>query len=1306
MIAQPGSHFNLGPVGDILKKPCPDHDPLLQFIFQNTGFSEDELPPSPQDNLIGQITNERKFIGLSNSGEGFEYCSSDHEILLVDASSNAQTPGLGRVPDTDWVDTGLLREWMGECLAEHSDMCDNLLKLPHISPAWLIDTIGNCLVAGDGGHDYIALSYRWGSAVHLQNKLSILDPLQHPGALGQTEFGDLIAPTVKHAMGLTRIMGERYLWVDALCIVQDDNEETRSQLQLMGAIYASAKLTIVALDGDASDGIPGLEGISPPRKLAHVRFPPGESNQLLVRQNPVLSSYLGKCSPYFTRAWTFQEYCLSKRRLIIGNKQFHWMCSCTACHEDIHGADVESQDLESFQFPQILSGEPDFADLNMPLAEYNNRNLTFPEDALAGISGFLAIMSRSFEGGFIYGLAEMCFDSALMWTTGFGPPHMGMQRRIDSGKNHSILEGSKLPSWSWLGWKGNGLAFDQEYTGEFYDTRFITKPITQWYSQETPTSSMKRAICPTLLDYDKDSREDRLEDLLTKGWTREEFDPARHLKTESWRKPILMLGEYVYKHPSLSGRLFWSPLPMKDARGDSGMSSPPQHPFLSCNTKRGRFNAKQSVSEQPFTNDDYVIGTVSVLGKDQEPCGYLQIQCEEYAAEFAAADSDETRTLELVAICFRRLPGRTEASIVKDNVIRQPQFKEIMLSKKVMPRSTNLNNLNTENANNETSYTPSSTLGKLSTDQVGVRKALSPTIDSNYKCIDYSNERGEGSQTHLDKHWLFNNHVESSDGGFTPRALSPIDSNTSTTPVARSYTPSSLNHAITYDAAEAWSGFGRHDVVSSWLQSIAIEVRPPRHRTSPGTDWRDKASHMGSSLDGPTSPHNGADDLKDQNDNDNDDAETCPQVTQHHIQFHNFKSFALKSCPELHKAPFDCFEVPEFKGPPSDGQSLHDDETEKATNKTRHSMRQAMSRGLRSLGRRFHRSSSGYYSIRSDLPVPLEGKERRLLAREPADVYPSSGSETPLFNTPESGGTPTSSTRVSVEILAVTGTMIAASELDRLSSTGTVRTGPASIAGTILDPQHDHVHSPVVPSRLEHRRRAARRSRLSEVTTPEDLPTPESMRHHLHTSPDVGAFDDPTKGELRRLVPRPLKLNRNSEDEQSVAAPRVTQSAPVAYNMSSPGADEGSTKPTRPDIMAHISDLGDTKTRPPIPTSGARPHLGKTTSSNAPVKISDPPLVASIPRRAELGSSINHTTSVNDNSGDVATTEDQCSMPRHPDTGSETGGEPGDSDPFCPPECGSRHSHEILTSPRRSSGLLLGDNYNFRTYTRIKDSSR
>lgn len=280
-------------------------------------------------------------------------------------------------------------------------------------------------------------------------------------------------------------------------------------------------------------------------------------------------------------------------------------------------------------------------------------------------------------------------------------------------------------------------------------------------------------------------------------------------------------------------------------------------------------------------------------------------------------------------------------------------------------------------------------------------------------------------------------------------------------------------------------------------------------------------------------------------------------------------------------------------------------------------MRQAMSRGLRSLGRRFHRSSSGY-SIRSDLPVPLEGKERRLLAREPADVYPSSGSETPLFNTPESGGTPTSSTRASVEILAVTGTMIAASELDRLSSTGTVRTGPASIAGTILDPQHDHVHSPVVPSRLEHRRRAARRSRLSEVTTPEDLPTPESMRHYLHTSPDVGAFDDPTKGELRRLVPRPLKLNRNGEDEQSVAAPRVTQSAPVAYNMSSPGADEGSTNPTRPDIMAHISDLGDTKTRPPIPTSGARPHLGKTTSSNAPVKISDPPLVASIPetRRA------------------------------------------------------------------------------------------
>jgi hypothetical protein len=56
-------------------------------------------------------------------------------------------------------------------------------------------------------------------------------------------------------MQLVRDVGERYLWVDALCIVQDNDESKMRDIHNMGVIYANATFTIVAADGDASDGL-------------------------------------------------------------------------------------------------------------------------------------------------------------------------------------------------------------------------------------------------------------------------------------------------------------------------------------------------------------------------------------------------------------------------------------------------------------------------------------------------------------------------------------------------------------------------------------------------------------------------------------------------------------------------------------------------------------------------------------------------------------------------------------------------------------------------------------------------------------------------------------------------------------------------------------------------------------------------------------------------------------------------------------------------------------------------------------------
>jgi hypothetical protein len=70
------------------------------------------------------------------------------------------------------------------------------------------------------------------------------------------------------SIGLVPLLEERYLWIDALCIVQDDDNVKLEELKRMAAIYASSILTIIAGDGlDAHHGLRGIRGFSGNREI-------------------------------------------------------------------------------------------------------------------------------------------------------------------------------------------------------------------------------------------------------------------------------------------------------------------------------------------------------------------------------------------------------------------------------------------------------------------------------------------------------------------------------------------------------------------------------------------------------------------------------------------------------------------------------------------------------------------------------------------------------------------------------------------------------------------------------------------------------------------------------------------------------------------------------------------------------------------------------------------------------------------------------------------------------------------------------
>jgi hypothetical protein len=74
------------------------------------------------------------------------------------------------------------------------------------------------------------------------------------------------------AMLVVEIIGERYLWVDSICIVQDDEDDLRENIHHMHYIYSEAALTIVVVGGDNADAV--MAGLYPAsrdiRPLEHV----------------------------------------------------------------------------------------------------------------------------------------------------------------------------------------------------------------------------------------------------------------------------------------------------------------------------------------------------------------------------------------------------------------------------------------------------------------------------------------------------------------------------------------------------------------------------------------------------------------------------------------------------------------------------------------------------------------------------------------------------------------------------------------------------------------------------------------------------------------------------------------------------------------------------------------------------------------------------------------------------------------------------------------------------------------------------
>lgn len=313
---------------------------------------------------------------------------------------------------------------------------------------------------------YVALSYVWGGKQRITLQRSNYANLQNRGSLVGR-----VPTTIEDALYLTNALGVQYLWVDALCIIQDNNADKEAQIGNMGNVYSHSLFTIIAAAG--GDAEAGLPGIRVPRRAVQeevlIRRPgSGLPLSLITMLNPRSASHEHhtKGTVWTSRGWTLQERALTKRAIIVMKEQVLWACGKSSWAEETYSetslARVSWFELQESEY--LLSSsvrnwfaaddETDQIWYKLPylVNDFTERKLTIPGDAYHGFAAILQQFRKLTGEHFLWGLPAARFELGLCWE----PHRQGLRRRscLTTLEMTSLKRRVPFPSWSWIGWEG------------------------------------------------------------------------------------------------------------------------------------------------------------------------------------------------------------------------------------------------------------------------------------------------------------------------------------------------------------------------------------------------------------------------------------------------------------------------------------------------------------------------------------------------------------------------------------------------------------------------------------------------------------------------------------------------------------------------------------------------------------------------------------------------------------------------------------------------------------------------------------
>jgi hypothetical protein len=489
---------------------------LPRLSIAISAVSPDELHTSDgiRDLFPDAVVKATYALQVCDIGQPTVKMTCDYfQEVVPDKFSSLQAVG-GRYRQLQ-VDTRLIKYWINRCDTTH-ETCPKTKPL-NIGDIRLINVNDCCVevVSTNESVKYIALSYVWGEDIeHVTLNKTNMNLMHEKDSLARFRLPNTILDAIK----LAQLLGYEYLWVDALCIRQDENKgmaddlkargipewmiqalslqddedfDKFDQLGKMDRIYGGAHFTLIAASGHNADApIPGLREPRPhPQDQVMVSRKVEENvkdGTCMLKRDVLLMTTLRpqqleqdhylEGTVWNTRGWTFQERVLSSPCLIFTDEQVYWECRngsfCEESNFDMFPVKTTRISREPWLLPdwnEVLAGcrsGPSEDATILALNTYEKLSNQFRHLVLRYT---LRTLGQHRDGLFAFtGVLNSLTSS---WGEDFfwGLPKSSFEQHLmwSSGDNghrmgfHSAPDytGVKwtlpFPTWSWIAWKGH-----------------------------------------------------------------------------------------------------------------------------------------------------------------------------------------------------------------------------------------------------------------------------------------------------------------------------------------------------------------------------------------------------------------------------------------------------------------------------------------------------------------------------------------------------------------------------------------------------------------------------------------------------------------------------------------------------------------------------------------------------------------------------------------------------------------------------------------------------------------------------------